>query len=181
MLLVGRNRSTIGRAFNGPVSPDAVSDDLPSIESGFASLQRLEQLRRVALLQPQIAHAVGLATENLRVTLVDSRCADNAGKTLGQLARHWIAQALAFKHKKTVGQTAQINAGALGKPDPVRVGHDVMRRRCEVMTPMPLIFLDAQPARGLMRTRRNGVKLVSQLLVQRDERAAVGVGSRLDP
>ena len=49
------------------------------------------------------------------------------------------------------------------------------------MTPMPLVRLREQTARRLMRAGRNHMKLRAQRLAHLDQRAAVRVGSGLDP
>src|SRR6266487_4257461 len=118
------------------VSLNLASVGLPLVESRLVvSLQRFEQFRRIALLQRQVTNTVGLATEDLGVAFVHARRADNARKAVGQQAGDWIAEALAFEHEKTVRQTAQVDAGALGKPDPIGIRHDIRRRRSEVVTP----------------------------------------------
>jgi hypothetical protein len=44
-----------------------------------AVLELLEQFRRVALLEHELAHAPGVAVEDLGITLVVSRLADDNG------------------------------------------------------------------------------------------------------
>src|SRR6478736_9433407 len=119
----------------------------PAVEvrAGAVVLEGLEQLGGVAFLQHQLGRAAGVAVEDLGVTLVQARLADDAGVSWVEGRRSTV------EGQKRIGQGAEVDAGALAEAHPAGVGVDARRRRGEEVAPVPLVAGGQYAAGALMR------------------------------
>lgn len=121
---------------------------LPAVEErGFGAVEVLEEGGGGTLGQFEFGEAGGVAVEDAGVGFEVFGAADDAR----EVRRGGRGVAVAIEGEEGVGQTAEIDAGALAEFHPLRVGENFRGWRGEEVTPVALVAGSEDGAGVLVR------------------------------